>query len=63
MASESVEQPFLPFDAQTEIDRVRAIGDLLVSAHSLNDNTLPTIGGMLFEIADKLAIAVPGAKL
>jgi len=51
-----------PFPTETAIDRVRAIGDLLVASggQSLNANTLPAIGGLLFEIADQLDEEVPG---
>lgn len=48
------------FPLDTAIDRVRALGDVLVSCDKphLNENTLPTIGGMLFELADRIEVLV-----
>lgn len=45
-----------PFPTETTIDRIRALGDLLVASggQSLNANTLPAIGGLLFDLADQL---------
>lgn len=53
--------PVDPFPSETAIDRVRALGDLLVATggQSLNANTLPAIGGLLFELADQLDEELP----
>lgn len=50
----------VPFPTETTIDRIRALGDLLVAidGQSLDANTLPT-GGLLFELADQLVDESP----
>ena len=49
------------FPTETTIDRIRALGDMPVASggQSLNSNTLPTIGGLLFELADQLDEELP----
>ena len=57
--------PVDPFPTETAIDRVRALGDLLVASggQSLSANTLPAIGGLLFDLADQLDANPPVSDL